>query len=71
MKRKEKEIKIGDWLKMVELRRKLEPDETSHADLWRKLESIRRQLLKNGVPQARRRTGGDSGKPRNGKSAES
>ncbi len=46
-----KTAKVGDWIKMIELRRKLEPDEASQAELWQKLEDIRRDLLpEEGMP---------------------
>ncbi len=37
--------KLGDWLKMIELRQKLQPDEKPQAELWKKLDQVRQELL--------------------------
>jgi hypothetical protein len=37
--------KIGDLLKMIELRRKLTPDDSSQKELWKLLERVRRDAL--------------------------
>jgi len=39
----EKTLKLGDFLKMVELRNKLAPDKNSQKKLWDMLENIRKQ----------------------------
>lgn len=43
--KKELKPKLGDWLKMIELRRKLQPDEKPQAELWKKLDQVRQELL--------------------------
>ena len=40
-------LKIGDFLKMVELRNKLAPDQNSQKKLWDMLENIRKQTSEN------------------------
>lgn len=37
--------KLGDMLKMIELRRKLTPDDSSQKELWKLLEQVRRDAL--------------------------
>jgi hypothetical protein len=47
--RKEKnEAKIGDLLKMIELRNKLAPAESDQKEFWRMLENVRRDALSGG-----------------------
>ncbi len=41
----EENAKLGDFLKMVELRRKLTPDDSEQKKLWKMLEKIRREAL--------------------------
>lgn len=41
----DKNPKPGDFLKMIELRRKLSPDDTSQKELWKLLEKVRRDTL--------------------------
>ena len=39
--------KLGDFLKMIELRRKLTPHDESQKDLWQMLEKVRREVLES------------------------
>jgi hypothetical protein len=41
----EKHAKLGDFLKMVELRRKLAPGDSDQKQFWKMLEKIRRETL--------------------------
>jgi hypothetical protein len=57
----ESKPKLGDWLKMLEMRAKLSPKDASHRELWRLLEEVRREVLpaesgKQAKPEAKRRT---------------
>jgi hypothetical protein len=45
----EEELKLGDWLKMIELKRKLAPSDTVQKKFWEKLEQIRQEEL--GAPK--------------------
>ena len=40
-----KNPKLGEWIKMLELRIKLAPDEKSQAEIWKKIDQVRRELL--------------------------
>jgi len=37
--------KVGDFLKMIELRRKLTPEDSTQKELWKLLEKARRDVL--------------------------
>lgn len=41
----EEHAKLGDFLKMVELRRKLAPGDSDQKQFWKMLEKIRRETL--------------------------
>lgn len=46
-------IKLGDWLKMIELKRKLTPADAEQKKFWEKLDKIRKEelgALKNKTP---------------------
>jgi len=49
--------KLGDFIKMIELRRKLAPGDADQKEFWRMLEQIRQEALRadNGKRTARRR----------------
>ena len=49
----EENAKLGDFLKMVELRRKLTPDDSEQKRFWKMLAKIRREAL----------SGKETGKP--------
>jgi hypothetical protein len=40
--------KLGDWLKMLEVRAKLTTEKASNRELWKLLEEVRREVLNNG-----------------------
>lgn len=40
--------KLGDWLKMLEVRAKLTTEKASNRELWKLLDEVRREVLKNG-----------------------
>jgi len=40
--------KLGDWLKMLEVRAKLTAEKASNRELWKLLDEVRREVLKNG-----------------------
>ncbi|MEW5995226.1 MAG: hypothetical protein AB1744_12665 [Candidatus Zixiibacteriota bacterium] len=42
----DKNVKLGDFIKMIELRRKLAPGDTEQKQFWKMLERIRREELK-------------------------
>jgi|GEM_PF-1058401 len=44
--------RLGDWLKMVELRVKLSSEKASNRELWHLLEEVRRDILKGEKPTA-------------------
>lgn len=46
----EEDVKIGDFIKMVELRRKLAPADSEQKKFWRMLDRIRKDTL-NGKKQ--------------------
>ena len=50
----EEHAKLGDFLKMVELRRKLAPGDSDQKQFWKMLEKIRRETL--GRDEAKRPT---------------
>jgi hypothetical protein len=50
----EEHAKLGDFLKMVELRRKLAPGDSDQKQFWKMLEKIRRETL--GRDEVKRRT---------------
>ncbi len=57
----EKHAKLGDFIKMIELRRKLAPGDTEQKQFWRMLEKIRREVLKQeaaGSPPPKKRMDG-------------
>ncbi len=41
----EENIKLGDWLKMIELKRKLTPADADQKKFWKMLDKIRRETL--------------------------
>ena len=41
----EKHVKLGDFIKMIELRRKLAPGDSDQKQFWRMLERIRQEEL--------------------------
>jgi hypothetical protein len=41
----EEDAKLGDFLKMIELRRKLAPGDSDQKRFWKMLEKIRRETL--------------------------
>ena len=47
IKEKSAECKLGDLLKMIELKRKLNPEGTAQKELWNILERIRRKNLED------------------------
>jgi hypothetical protein len=49
--------KLGDFIKMIELRRKLAPGDADQKEFWRMLEQIRQETLRadSGKRSARRR----------------
>lgn len=42
-------VKLGDFLKMIELRHKLAPGETAQKQFWNMLEGIRKQQISGGT----------------------
>ena len=57
----EKHVKLGDFIKMIELRRKLTPGDTDQKQFWRMLEKIRQEALKQeaaGSPSHKKRMDG-------------
>lgn len=42
--------KIGDFIKMIELRRKLTPQDATQKELWAALEKVRRDVLASRSP---------------------
>ena len=56
----EKNAKLGDFLKMIELRRKLAPDDSEQKRFWKMLAKIRREALsgkETGKPVSARKKG--------------
>lgn len=45
MRRSDDEVKIGEFIKMIELRRKLTPAESDQKKFWRMLDDIRREEM--------------------------
>ena len=45
LERAKEDAKLGDWLKMIELHRKIAPQESSQKELWDRLEKIRKEIL--------------------------
>ena len=45
LERAKEDAKLGDWLKMIELHRKIAPEESSQKKLWDSLEKIRQEIL--------------------------
>ena len=43
---KNEQVKIGDFLKMIELKRKLSPSDSEQSKLWKMLEKIRLEVAK-------------------------
>jgi hypothetical protein len=43
-----KKPKLGDWLKMLEVRARLTTEKASNRELWKLLDEVRREVLKNG-----------------------
>ena len=58
--RAREEGKLGDWIKMIELYRKIAPDEQSQKEFWDNLEKIRHDVLKDKKKRSRKR--GKAGK---------
>lgn len=57
------DAKLGDFLKMVELRRKLTPENLEKKELWDLLQKIRREAMKDhplGEQKASRKQSSDS-----------
>lgn len=58
-----KNPKLGEWLKMIELRVKLSAEKATNRELWQLLEEVRRDVLKGEKtgstkpPAAKRRSG--------------
>ncbi|MFQ5500334.1 MAG: hypothetical protein ACE5FH_11755 [Candidatus Zixiibacteriota bacterium] len=46
LKSVEEQVKLGDLLKMIELRRKLQPDDQSQKQFWSMLDDVRQKELK-------------------------
>lgn len=61
----DKNPKLGDWLKMIELRRKLQPDEKPHEELWKKLEQVRKEMLDGNKSETRKTCSETAGKEKN------
>lgn len=59
---KEKTFKLGDFLKMVELRNKLAPDSNSQKKLWDMLENIRKQTSENNMKKIKKQKSKTSNK---------
>ena len=41
----EEHVKLGDFIKMIELRRKLAPGDSDQKRFWKMLEKVRREIL--------------------------
>ena len=50
----EENAKLGDLLKMIELRRKLTPHDASQKELWKLLEKVRRDVLGGRAPAGKK-----------------
>lgn len=49
-------VKLGDFIKMIELRRKLAPGDADQKEFWRMLEQIRQEALQqDDVKRSKRR----------------
>lgn len=59
---KEKTLKLGDFLKMVELRNKLAPDQNSQKKLWDMLENIRKQASESSTEKIKKQKSKTSNK---------
>ncbi len=57
--------KLGEFLKMIELRRKLNPDDAAQKQFWSMLERIRQERLGEATSAAGRRTSRKTGSTRN------
>ena len=58
LERAKEDAKLGDWLKMIELHRKIAPQESSQKELWDRLEKIRKEVFGKKQNSRSRRTGG-------------
>ena len=58
LERAKEDAKLGDWLKMIELHRKIAPQESSQKKLWDSLEKIRQEILGKKQNSKPGRTGG-------------
>ncbi|RKX21917.1 MAG: hypothetical protein DRP35_03180 [Candidatus Zixiibacteriota bacterium] len=58
----EENLKLGDFLKMVELRRKLTPDKNSQKKFWDLLENIRKQTAENNMKEIKKQKSKTSNK---------
>ncbi|MFH1300831.1 MAG: hypothetical protein ABIK07_07190 [Planctomycetota bacterium] len=66
LERAKEDTKLGDWLKMIELHRKIAPQDASQKQLWNHLEKIRRELLgKKKISRARRPDGVEQSENKN------
>lgn len=45
--------KLGEWLKMLEVRAKLSPKDASHREMWKLLEEVRQEILKPDKPESK------------------
>jgi hypothetical protein len=53
MKTKKVNAKLGDLIKMIDLRRKLAPDDADQKQFWRMLDKIRKEALPSGKTRRR------------------
>jgi len=58
-KQVDENMKPGDWLKMIELHRKVSPDKSAQKELWESLEKIRREILAGKKVEVQARDGKD------------
>ena len=49
--------KLGDFIKMIEMRRKLAPSDTDQKKFWNMLEKIRQEALSKTKGRTKKRTG--------------
>ena len=51
------EVKLGDLLKMIEVRRKLLPGGKDQKEFWKMIDNIRRESIKKPKVKSKRKTG--------------
>ncbi|UCC45752.1 MAG: hypothetical protein JSU65_07490 [Candidatus Zixiibacteriota bacterium] len=66
LERAAEDAKIGDLIKMIELHRKVAPDQSAQKKLWDSLEKIRKEVLGGKNPE--KATGSNKGRRKTRKS---